>query len=437
MKQPAWTLSFASNWSVLMARLETMTGGRSATTGVIRGRYALSVGNPGIKPPIGFSWVRLTDLARLESGHTPSRRIADYWGGDIPWIGIRDATANHGKIIFSTNQHITESGLANSSARLLPESTVCLSRTASVGYVVTMGVPMATSQDFINWVCEPGLSSKYLHYIFMCEQESVRQFAHGTTHQTVYYPEAKAFHVCIPSKAEQDRVVQTLSALDDKISTNERIVAICDELRRVSLEDEMLRSAPIKVPLSSIARFVNGRAFTKGATGTGRMVVRIAELNSGPSASTIWNELNVDDVHLAQAGDVLFAWSGSLTVARWFRPEAIINQHIFKVIPNSNLPTWLIYELVNQKLDVFRGIAADKATTMGHIQRRHLDELISAPDFSTIGNLDRKLGPLWQRALAAETENLTLAEMRDALLPRLLSGELRVTDAERLVEDAV
>jgi type I restriction enzyme, S subunit len=93
----------------------------------------------------GWSWVSLRRIARQETGHTPSRSHPEYWGGDIPWIGIRDAGDHHGRIMQNTLQTVTEEGLANSSARLLPEGTVCLSRTASVGYVTIMGRPMATS----------------------------------------------------------------------------------------------------------------------------------------------------------------------------------------------------------------------------------------------------------------------------------------------------
>lgn len=421
-----------------MARTVTVTGGRAATTGVIRGRWALSVGNPEIAPPRGFRWVQLTDVARLESGHTPSRRSPSYWGGQVPWVGIRDATKNHGLTIYATNESITDEGVANSSARVLPAGTVCLSRTASVGFVVSMGVPMATSQDFVNWVCGPGLQSQYLHYLLMSEQESIRRFAQGTTHQTVYYPEAKAFHVCIPGRREQDVIAELLRTLDDKIAINDRVANACDELRALSLSYWM-QSNPTDAterPLSSFAEFVNGRAFTKDATGTGRMVIRIAEINSGPGGSTVYNDIEVPDLHLARPGDVLFAWSGSLAVARWFRPEAIINQHIFKVLPNSDVPLWLAFELVRAKLADFKSIAAGKATTMGHIQRHHLDELVLAPARRCVPGLDDELGPLWRRALAAEQESLILTQLRDTLLPGLMSGEIRVRDAETIVGDA-
>ncbi len=188
-------------------------------------------------------------------------------------------------------------------------------------------------------------------------------------------------------------------------------------------------------PLSSMASFVNGRAFTKDATGTGRMVIRIAEINSGPGGSTVYNDIDVADEHIARPGDVLFSWSGSLAVVRWFRAEGIVNQHIFKVIPNPGVPRWLIFELINAKLPMFKGIAADKATTMGHIQRRHLDEAVAVPAQGEIQHLDSALGPLWDRALSAEQESLKLAELRDTLVPKLMSGEIRVRDAEKVVED--
>ena len=167
------------------------------------------------------------------------------------------------------------------------------------------------------------------------------------------------------------------------------------------------------------------------------MVIRIAEINSGPGSSTVYNDVDVPEEHLARPGDVLFAWSGSLTVARWFRPEAIINQHIFKCVPKNGYPQWLVSQLVHQKIDEFRAIAAGKATTMGHIQRKHLDALVHVPAPGALRSLHAEIGPLWERALLAEQECLTLEALRDTLLPQLMSGRLRVKDAEKIVEDHV
>ncbi|MGV8038569.1 MAG: restriction endonuclease subunit S [Thermoanaerobaculaceae bacterium] len=187
--------------------------GRPATDDVIPGAFALSVGMPDLPAPEGWRWVKLTDVARLESGHTPSRKHPEYWDGDIRWLGIQDARQHHGREIHETRQTVTQLGIANSSARILPAGSVCLSRTASVGYVVRLGRPMATSQDFVNWVCSKDLDPEFLMYLFIAEADSILRFGKGSTHTTVYFPEVKAFHVCLPPPAEQRRIVAKVEAL--------------------------------------------------------------------------------------------------------------------------------------------------------------------------------------------------------------------------------
>jgi type I restriction enzyme S subunit len=155
-------------------------GGREAAEGIIRGVAALSVNDPGGAVPPGWAWTSLMRIARQETGHTPSRSHPEWWGGDIPWIGIKDANAHHGRVICETLQTTNNEGLSNSAARLLPAGTVCLSRTASVGYVVIMGKDMATSQDFVTWTCTEALLPKYLVYALMAEGDEIRRFGKGS-----------------------------------------------------------------------------------------------------------------------------------------------------------------------------------------------------------------------------------------------------------------
>lgn len=100
----------------------TKTGGRKATTRHIPGAIGLSVGMPADACDRRLDMVKAHDLARLESGHTPSRKHPEYWSGDIPWIGLRDAKANHAGVIADTEQHTNDLGIANSSARILPST---------------------------------------------------------------------------------------------------------------------------------------------------------------------------------------------------------------------------------------------------------------------------------------------------------------------------
>src|SRR5699024_4774750 len=176
--------------------------------------------------------------------------------------------------------------------------------------------------------------------------------------------------VRLPSLDEQRAIASTLGALDDKIESNRRIIGLIPRLVRAHVNSAISHSSTF-ISVSDLATFVNGGAYTKGATGTGRMVIRIAELNSGPGSSTVYNDIKVPDEKIARAGDILMSWSGSLGVYRWYRDEAIINQHIFKVSP-TGYPAWLVFDRLDEVMSVFRGVAADKATTMGHIQRGHL-----------------------------------------------------------------
>lgn len=234
---------------------------------------------------------------------------------------------------------------------------------------------------------------------------------------------------------KEEQIGRFFGVLDDKIAANLAAIAKTDELR-LALWKSALTRGEVERPLSSIAQFINGRAFTKGATGTGRVVIRIAELNSGIGASTIRNDIEVQDKYLARPGDLLFSWSGSLGVYRWKYDEGIVNQHIFKVIPNPGISLWALECALQQQIVVFKGIAEGKATTMGHIKRADLDLPVSIPQ--TIQEEEQTLGnTCWNYCTALEKENRVLARTRDELLPLLMNGKISVTEASEAVEGAV
>lgn len=278
----------------------------------------------------------------------------------------------------------------------------------------------------------PG-TSRLLHYFFRSDRftNAVIGLATGTVTRRRVAPLADlmCLEFDLPERHYLQAASQMLEELDGKIESNGRIAEICRALIRLELDVLQDESWPA-IPLSSLARFVNGGAYTMDATGSGRMVIRIAELSKGPGHSTVYNELVVPDDHVARAGDILMAWSGSLGVHVWSGYEAIVNQHIFKVLPDG-YPSWFVFDRIERVMPQFRQVAADKATTMGHIKRHHLDDaLVRVPIDAVLAEMDALVGPQWLRALAADLESRTLGELRDALLPELLSGRLHVPDAD-------
>ena len=184
---------------------------QAALTQAFHGLAPVSVALSGTKPASQWHWSRLSDVARLESGHTPSRRRPEWWGGDVPWLALPDIRKLHGKFAYDTTENTNDAGLKNSSARLLPVGTVCVSRTASIGFVTMLGKPMATSQDFCNWVCDPQtLDAEFLMYAFMASQQHLRELGSGAVHKTIYMPTIQSFHLCAPALEEQRRIARRL-----------------------------------------------------------------------------------------------------------------------------------------------------------------------------------------------------------------------------------
>lgn len=212
----------------------------AAVTG---GAYAAPKRDSGVRwigeVPQHWQVGNIRRYAAMHSGHTPSRQVPEYWEDcTVPWFTLadvwqlRDDTRTH---IGETSEKISELGLRNSSAELLPVGTVALSRTASVGFSGIMPVPMATSQDFWNWICGPELLPEFLLRVFRAMRREMRSLMAGSTHQTIYKTDAASFVIPVPPLEEQREVVkhleQDLGRMDVLIDRAIGLVAMLRERR--------------------------------------------------------------------------------------------------------------------------------------------------------------------------------------------------------------
>lgn len=297
-------------------------------------------------------------------------------------------------------------------------------------YVADQGkedAPASGSTEFLVLRARPGITDPDYCYYLMTTVD-IREFAIGTMtgssgRQRVQTDSFSSYAIELPELANQRRIAETLSLLDDKIESNKAKIATIPQLIDAVVAKELSEDSK-RIPVSDLAEFINGGAYTKGASGTGRMVIRIAELNSGPGASTVYSDRATPDEKTGYPGDILMSWSGSLGVYRWTSDEALINQHIFKVIPRD-LPQWLVYERVRSAMPTFQAIAADKATTMGHINRQHLtDVTVPLPTEAAICSVSEVCEPLWDLWLSLARQNEALKQLRNTLLPELLSARI-------------
>ena len=457
-------------------------GGREATTAQIDGAYALSVGRSSRALPAGWNWTLLTDLARLESGHTPSRRRPEYWGGDIPWIGIRDATGNHGRTIYETSENTNPLGIANSAARVLPENTVCLSRTASVGYVVVMGRPMATSQDFVNWVCADQLDYRYLKYVLIAEGDALLRFASGSVHQTIYFPEVKSFHIALPPKPEQRAIAEVLTAIDDKIELNRRMNETLEAMAQAIFRDWFVDFGPVRRKLAGTADPVEilggltsdfSRAadlaalFPSSMSDSGlpegwaeRPIGDLVEVSGGSTPSTadesLWQPAehrwatpkdlsNLSDLALFETGrrissaglskitsgllpvgTVLLSSRAPIGYLAIAQAPVAINQGFIALKPTPDVGGAYLYLWCKANMEAI--LANANGSTFQEISKKNFRPITSAipNDLRVLRAFGEIAQPLIDRVVAASAENRALSETRDYLLPRLMSGEVRV-----------
>jgi type I restriction enzyme S subunit len=282
----------------------------------------------------------------------------------------------------------------------------------------------------------------------------------------------ESFDVPAPEEiGEQRAIAHILGTLDDKIELNRRMSETLEAMARALFKSWFKDFDPVRakaegrdpglpkpladlfparlvdselgeIPegwevrsLDEIARFLNGLALQKYPPEDGLFlpVIKIAQLRAGNTNEADHASADLEADYIVQDGDILFSWSGSLECVLWAGGPGALNQHLFKVT-SDEYPRWLCYLGTYQHLGDFRHIAAGKATTMGHIQRHHLtDAKLPLPSRELLRAMDPVIAPIvegtWRRALQSHT----LAALRDTLLPRLISGELRVEDAERFV----
>lgn len=235
-----------------------------------------------------------------------------------------------------------------------------------------------------------------------------------------------------PSRRKMEGATDPVAVLGGLISNPEKAAPLA-AVFPATLGDDGLPDGWEQKPLDEIAAFLNGLALQKFPAddpADSLPVIKIAELRNGVTAKSNRASRAVPDKYVIRDGDFLFSWSGSLMAKFWTEGEGALNQHLFKV-SSDDYPTWFYTQWVHRHLAEFQQIAASKATTMGHIQRGHLKAAMTVcPSDDAWELMGEVMEPITQNTIQNDLENRTLAATRDLLLPKLMSGEIRLRDVE-------
>ena len=231
---------------------------------------------------------------------------------------------------------------------------------------------------------------------------------------------------------EQKAIAVVFGSLDDKIDLLQRQNQTLEALAHTLFQhwfDEEVEGDWEEKSLIEIADYLNGLACQKYPPESEfdkLPVLKIKELRSGISDSSDWASSKVEEKYIVNNGDVVFSWSGSLLIKIWDGSKVVLNQHLFKVT-SENYPKWFYYYWTKNHLRKFISIAESKSTTMGHIKRKDLeDSLVYIPKTTQLSTMDNIISPMMLKIIANNNQLRTLESLRDTLLPKLLSGDVRV-----------
>jgi len=302
------------------------------------------------------------------------------------------------------------------------------------------------SDNAILAKAKTNVSCKFMYYIL--KHTNLNDMHIGSSQPLLTQGILKGLTTTMPRFAEQKAIAATLSALDDMIELNNQINKTLEEMAQAIFKSWFVDFEPFRdgefeeselgmIPkgwrvaaLDEIATYLNGLAMQKyppSKNERGLPVLKIKELRQGftDGNSDICSE-SIDNSYIINDGDIIFSWSGSLLVDIWCGGRCGLNQHLFKVT-SASYNKWFYYMWTRYHLERFIAIAKDKATTMGHIQRKHLSEAkVLIPEPNTLAFMDSVMQPIIDLVIANKVENKTLSTIRDTLLPKLMSGEIRV-----------
>lgn len=380
-------------------------------------------------------WIECTldKLGEIVGGATPSTKCEDYYGGSIPWITPKDLSSFKGRYITSGERNITEKGLASCSAQMMPKDAVLFTSRAPIGYVAIASQSVCTNQGFKSIVVNEKADPLFVYYLLKYNKDAIEAMGSGTTFKEVSGKTMRAVKVRIPLDVSyQKRIAAVLDSIDTKIENNERIndnleqqaatlfkalfvdltpfdgtmppnwtiSTLGDATEMGAGGDKPKESSPVKTPLCPYPIYSNG-------------------INDyGLYGYTNDPKIKVESVTVSARGTIGY-------VCLRHTPYVPIVR-LVTLIPDTKVLSAKYLYLYLRQLHITGTGTTQQQLTVPDFRKTE----IIIPDKNTMDSFTETVTPLFEQIWANEDENTKLAEVRDALLPKLMSGEIDVSDIQ-------
>ncbi len=380
-------------------------------------------------------WVecKISDIGTVVGGATPSTKKAEnYEGGTIPWITPKDLSILRGRYINRGERNITEEGLKSCSTQLMPKNTVLFSSRAPIGYIAIAENDVCTNQGFKSIIPNENTDPLFLYYLLKYNKDKIESMGSGTTFKEISGNTMKNIVVIVPTeKKVQEYIASILGTIDDKIENNERINNNLEQQAQAIYQQMFIDNASsewTEGTLSDIADITmgqspSGSSYNEDGNGT---IFFQGRAEFGYRFPTI-RLYTTEPKRIACANDTLMsvrAPVGDLNVAH---TDCCIGRGLAAIHSKNNHQSFILYTMLSLKkqLDVFNG----EGTVFGSINRNSLNEMpILIPSSEKLDEFEILVAPMDAAIRNNYDEIFRLEQLRDSLLPKLMSGELDVSD---------
>lgn len=375
----------------------------------------------------------------LIGGGTPKTSNPDYWNGNIPWLSVKDF-GNDYRYVYETEKHITELGLQNSSTKLLKKGDIIISARGTVGEIATIPYSMAFNQSCYGLRAKKEIINEdFLYYLIKHSVRLLKKNTHGSVFDTITRDTFDGIEADVPSLDIQEKIASILSDFDEKIECNNAINNNLEQQMQALYKAWFVDFVPfngikptnwVNTDIYSIANIIYGAPFASklfNTDGIGKPIIRIRDLKEQDFVTFTTEEHPKG--HLIHPGDIVVGMDGEFRPYIWGNEKAWLNQRVCIFENKRPKGKAFLFYTIKPLLNMIE--QTQVATTVIHIGKKDFDAFeVLLPSEDVLNQFDEITTPMVEQIVNNRLENKRLSNLRDALLPKLMSGELDVSDID-------
>ena len=374
----------------------------------------------------------LAELGEIVGGATPSTKDESNYGGDIAWITPKDLSTLKGRFIAHGERNITEKGLNSCSTQMMPANAVLFSSRAPIGYVAIAKNPVCTNQGFKSLVANEDNDPMFLYYLLKYNKDAIEAMGSGTTFKEVSGSTMRGIRVRVPvSKAEQQRIASVLAALDSKIENNDKIndnlqqqaQALYGKLFPYAVADDLPAGWRVGT-VGEIVEIHDSKRIPLSGAQRAKMEKRIYPYYGAASLMDYVDEYIFDGKYLLLGEDGTVVDDTGYPILQYVWGQFWVNNH-------AHILTGKLGFNVESLMLLFKRTPVKSIVTgavQPKISQANLRSIqVVIPPQPELDAFNELIRPMFDQIRQNQDQNKALAAMRDALLPKLMSGEVDVS----------